>query len=479
MPTPTLPGGVPLLGHAVTFALRPLKFLESACDLGDVVVFRLGTKPAYLVNTPALVREVLVTQYHAFAKGGPFYEAVASLTGNGLLTSNGTLHRRQRRVMQPVFHHAHIASYATTMADAVTTLSASWRPGQILDVNREMNALTIAILSKCLFSKPPGFDVVATFQKSLPTLLKGVFTRTVLPITWFHRIPTPENRRYQAALRHLHDIIDQVITDYRAHDTDRGDLLSRLLLARDQETGESMSDQQIHDEVMTIMAAGVETTSVTLAWAFHVLGARPDIEKRIHAEVDDILDGRPARLDDISRLHYLGRVIQEILRAYPPAWMLTRRTVTDVDLGGHHLPANVDVFFSPYALHHNPRLFTEPDTIDPDRWLPKQADGIRRGTCIPFGSGARKCIGESFAIVETTLALATLTSRWRLRPIPSRPAQPKPQATYFPANLTMTAEPRGRCSRSAGYHRACDPAATDSPQSNEESGNSDRVRHDS
>lgn len=344
--------------------------------------------------------------------------------------------------MQPAFHHAHIASYATTMADAIVTLSASWHPGQILDVNREMTALTTAVLSKCIFAKTHGLDVVTAFQESLPTLVKGVFTRTAVPIPWLHRIPTPENRRYQAALRHLHDTIDQVITDYRAQDTDRGDLLSMLLLARDEETGESMSDQQIHDEVMTMMAVGVESTAVTLAWAFHVLGARPDIEKRIHAEVDDILKGRTAGLDDVPRLSYLGRVIQEVLRVYPPVWMLTRRTVTDVDLSGHHLPAGADVFFSPYALHHDPGLFTEPDTIDPDRWLPTQANNIKRGTCVPFGSGARKCIGESFATVEATLALATITHHWRLRPIPNRPPQPTAHATYFPTNLAMTAEPR-------------------------------------
>lgn len=442
MPTPTLSGGLPLLGHAVTFALRPLKFLESARDRGDVVVFRLGTKPAYLVNTPELVREVLVTQYHAFAKGGSFFEALVPLLGKGIGISNGTLHRRQRRLMQPAFHHAHIASYATTMADVVAALSASWCPGQILDVNREMTTLTIAVLSKCLFSETPGLDVVATFQESLPTIARGVFTRAALPIKWLHRIPTPENRRYQAALRHLHDTVDQVITNYRAQDTDRGDLLSMLLLARDEETGESMSDQEIHDEVMTIMVAGIETTSVMLSWIFYVLGARPDIEKRIHAEVDEILDGRTAGLDDIPRLTYLGRVIQEVLRVYPPVWILTRRTVTDIDIGGHLLPAAADVFFSPYALHHDPGLFTEPDTIDPDRWLPKQVDTIRRGTYIPFGSGARKCIGESFVTVEATLVLATLVSRWRLRPIPSRPPQPKAHGSYFPANLAMTAEPR-------------------------------------
>jgi cytochrome P450 len=328
------------------------------------------------------------------------------------------------------------------MADFVAALSASWRPGQILDVNREMTALTTAILSKCLFSETLGLDVVATFQEFLPIVFAGIFKRTVLPITWLHRIPTPENRRYQAALRHVHDTVDQVITDYRAQDTDRGDLLSMLLLARDEETGESMSDQQIHDEVMNMIAAGIETTMVTLSWTFYVLGARPDIERRIHAEVDEILDGRPARLDDIPRLIYLGRVIQEVLRVYPPGWIFTRRTVTDVDLGGHHIPANADVFFSPYSLHHDPGLFTEPDTIDPDRWLPTQADDIRRGAYIPFGSGARKCIGESFATVEATLALATLTHYWRLRPIPNRPPRPTICITYFPANLTMIVEPR-------------------------------------
>lgn len=462
---PTLPGRLPFLGHAFRFALSPLAFIESARDSGDIVVFHLGKRPAYLVNTADLVREVLVTQYDSFAKGGPFYAAVASLAGNGIVLSNGAFHRRQRRLMQPAFQQARIASYAVIMADLVAAMSDSWHAGSRIDVNRTMNALSVSALTKCLFSETLGIDLTTTFQEALPSAMKGMFRRTTVPIGWLHRLPTPGNRRYQREIDRIHTTVDLLIAGYRTHGIDRGDLLSMLLLACDEETGEPISDQQVHDEVVTLLVAGSETTAVVLSWAFLVLGTHHDIEQQVLSEVDRVLGGRPATFEDIGKLSYLGRFIQEVLRLYAPVWILTRRTVTDIDLGGHRIPADSDVFFSPFALHRDGRHFDRPNTFDPDRWLPGRPASLERGTCIPFSSGVRRCLGESFATVEVTLALATLTSHWRLRPTSNRPSHGKTHVTYFPASLTMTVEPRrhDRVNPAAGDGRGDDALGRGAP----------------
>ncbi|HKS48358.1 MAG TPA: cytochrome P450 [Amycolatopsis sp.] len=436
VPPPTMPGSLPLIGHMLKMARRPLKFVESLRDEGDVVVFRLGMKPAYMVNQPELIKELLITQYGKFEKGGPLFEQAAKLIGNGLVASNGSFHRRQRRLSQPAFHHGRMASYASAAVEVVENLSEEWHDGDIVDISHDFYNMTMNVLTKTLFSALPP-ETAAEIRRALPVLVTGVGRRAFLPIEFIHKLPLPIKRREEAALQRWYNLVDGIIAEYRASGADRGDLLSMLMLARDEETGEGMTDHQLHDEIRSMMVAGTETSATALLWAFHVFSTRPDIERRVHVEVDSVLDGRTVSYDILPELKYLGRVVQEILRLYPTGWILTRRAVTDVDLGGYHIPEGADVFFSPYAVHQDPAYYTEPKFFDPDRWLPERARSISRSSYLPFGAGARKCIGESFAYVEMMIALATLTSRWVLRSASKHPVRPVAGSTYKPSDSHM------------------------------------------
>jgi len=433
---PTMPGGLPVIGHTLQMARRPLEFVESLRDEGDVVVFRLGTKPAYMISKPELINELLVSKYKYFEKGGPLFEQATKLIGNGLVASNGKFHRRQRRLSQPAFHHGRMANYASAAIEVVEDVSASWRHGQVVDLSRDLYDMTMNVLTKTLFSAL-SVDVAAEIRRSLPVLVAGVGRRAFIPIEFIHKLPLPVNRREDAALRRMYDLVDGIIAEYRGNCTDRGDLLSMLILARDEETGESMTDSQLHDEIRSMLVAGTETSATALLWAFHIFATHPEIERRAHQEVDEVLDGGPVSYQILPKLEYLGRVIQEILRVYPTGWILTRRAVTDIDLGGYRIPAGADVFFSPYAVHQDPANFADPNVFDPDRWLPERAHAISRHSYLPFGAGVRKCIGESFAYVEMTIALAVLAARWTMRSAARKPVRPVAGSTYKPSDSHM------------------------------------------
>jgi cytochrome P450 len=214
-----------------------------------------------------------------------------------------------------------------------------------------------------------------------------------------------------------------------------------LLLARDAETGESMSDQQVYDEVVTLLTGGTDTIGLALGWFFHELGRHPEIERRFHAEIDEVLGGATPTIDDLPKLGYTRQILNEVLRAYP-IWLLIRRTNAEVDLGGVRLPAGTEVVYSPHALHHDPRNFADPDRFDPDRWAPDRVGEIPKGAYVPFGAGVRQCIGNTFAQAEITLVAATIAARWRLVPVPGRPVRMKVTGAAYPSRLPMTAEPR-------------------------------------
>jgi pentalenene oxygenase len=438
---PSLPGAVPLLGHALRLARNPLDFVEEARDHAPVTVFRIGTRPAYMVSTGELLKDILITHQSKFEKGGTLFDQATKLLGNGLAASNGALHLRQRRLSQPAFHHSRMGLYARAAIESVDAVSAAWRHGQVLDAGRELNGITMDILARTLFSRLTP-EAAAEIRRTLPALVAGVGRRAFLPIGFVHRLPLPVNRREAADLRRLYEVVDGIITDYRASDLDQDDLLSMLMLAHDEDTGEGMSTQQIHDEIRSMMVAGTETSATLMLWAFHVLDARPEIERRVHAELDEVLDGRPVTYADLPRLEYLGRVIQELLRMYPTGWILTRRATTEVHLGGHRIPRGADVFFSPYALHRDPALFPDPDRFDPDRWLPERADSIPRHAYLPFGAGVRKCIGESLAYAEITIALAALAGRWRLRSVTGHPTRAVARSTLRPSESRLRVEAR-------------------------------------
>ncbi|KQV19262.1 MULTISPECIES: cytochrome P450 [unclassified Kitasatospora] len=441
LPTPVLPGGVPLLGHALRLARRPLHFVEELRDHGEVVVFRIGTRPAYMVSTGELLKDILITHQSKFEKGGSLFDQARKLLGNGLAASNGELHLRQRRLSQPAFHHSRMAIYARAAIDSVAAVSGSWRDGQVLDLGRDLNGMTMEILARTLFSGLTP-EAAAEIRRTLPALVAGVGRRAFLPVDFVHRLPLPVNQREAADLRRLYEVVDGIIADYRAGELDQDDLLSMLMLARDEQTGEGMTTHQIHDEIRSMMVAGTETSATLLLWAFHVLSSRPDVERRVHAELDQVLAGRPVAYTDLPRLEYLGRVIQELLRMYPTGWILTRRTTAEVSLGGHRIPEGADVFFSPYALHRDPAVFPDPDRFDPDRWLPERAGSIPRHAFLPFGAGVRKCIGESLAYAEITIALAALAGRWRLRSVTDHPARAVARSTLRPKESLMRVEAR-------------------------------------
>jgi cytochrome P450 len=438
--TPTAPDRLPLIGHALALRRRPLDFLQQVRRLGDVVRIYLGPRPAYVVNAPDLVRQVLVTEARKFDKGA-FFDKVRAIVGNGLVSSNGAFHMRQRRLMQPAFHRHQIAGYAQIMSDFLAERAEAWRPGQVLSVHDEMHEIALTLIGKTLFSSDLGEEAVAEVKRSIPIIRDGVTRRTLSPVELLEKLPTPGNRRFENAVRRIRAVIDEVIAAYRTDGTDRHDLLSMLLRARDADTGEEMTDEQVSDEVVTIMLAGSETTANTMAWAFYRLGQHPEIADRVAEEVATVLGGRRVGFDDLARLEYTGRVFNEVVRLYP-LWLVMRRSVTGVSVGSHVLPAGTELILSPLAMHRDPELFPDPLSFDPERWTPERAAAMPRHAFIPFGSGNRQCIGDGFGWTEAMIALVTFASRWRLEPVPGRPVTEAVAATVYPSQLPMTVGPR-------------------------------------
>ncbi|MDH6114908.1 cytochrome P450 [Kitasatospora sp. MAP12-15] len=439
--TGTAPGRLPLLGHAVPLRRRPLEFLAELPARGDVVTVHFGRSPAHLVCHPELVRQVLQDP-QTFDKGGPLFDKVRLLIGNGLVTCPRSEHRAQRRLVQPAFQPSRIRTYAQAAAAEADRVTADWQQGVPVDIGARMQILTARVTARTLFATDIDERAMDELANSLAVVLDGLYRRMVLPLGPLDRLPTRGNRRFQQALTGLGELIDAIIEAHRGDPTDRGDLLSALLAARDEETGAGLTGHQIHDQVMTVLSAGTETTANTLGWAFHLLGTHPEAERALHAELDDVLGGRPPRVEDLPALEYARRVLTETLRLRPPAWLLTRVTTVDTELAGRRLRAGSTVAFSPYALHHDPALFTAPEAFDPDRWLPERLGEIPRGAMVPFGGGARKCVGDSFALTEATLALTRIAARWRLRPVPGPAVRAVPKMTLGTGPLPMLPEPR-------------------------------------
>ncbi len=429
------PGGLPLLGHALALGRKPLEFLASLPTHGDLVRVKLGPWPAYVVCHPDLVHQLLV-QDRVFDKGGPSFDNLRKVAGNGLATCEYRDHRRQRRLVQPAFRRDRISGYAQVMTEQITAVTEPWQDGQVLDVLAVMNALTEAIAARTLFAAEVDESTLTEIQQCSEDVLTGVARRVVMPWELLDKIPTRGNRRFDRARNRLRHHTGELITNYRRAGIDHGDLLSMLLAARDDD-GQGLADSEIHDQVITFFIAGSETTATALSWAWHLLGCHPSIRARLHHEVDTVLDGRIAEYHDIPKLELTGRIITESLRLYPPAWMLTRLTTTDAELAGQHLPAGTIVVFSPYVLHHRADLYPDPDRFDPDRWQDHNTHPLPRSAFTPLGGGARKCIGDVFAMTETTLTLASIAARWQLDHIPRTHVRPAARLVLAPRSLRM------------------------------------------
>jgi cytochrome P450 len=432
--------GLPLSRSLRRDRLGSLKRLAEA--YGDIAAFKVGPQRFVLLNHPDYVEDVLVTRARLFKKGQAL-ERAKRLLGEGLLTSEGDLHRRQRRLAQPAFHKQRIAAYADTMVAHAQRTAARWRDGETLDISSEMNRLTLTIVGETLL----GADVEADaggVRDALTTVFEA-FPMTMSPFApLLERLPLPVVRRYHRAQAALDTLIYRIIDERRGTPDDRGDLLSMLLLARDdEEDGGRMSDAQLRDETLTIFLAGHETTANALAWTWHLLAHHPDVEERLHQEIDAVLDGRPGSAEDVPRLPYTRWVLAESMRLYPPAWAVGRRAIEDVEIGGYTIPKGTVVLFSQYLLHRDARFFPDPNRFDPDRWLPERQKTRPKFAYFPFGGGTRICIGEPFAWMEGILVLATLAGRWRMESLEIGPVAFQPALTLRPARgIRMRARQR-------------------------------------
>ncbi len=406
--------------------------MELAHEYGDIVHFQFLTDHIYLLNHPDHIKEALTAQDRNLIKGYAL-QLAKNLLGEGLLTSEGAFHHRQRRLIQPAFHHQQIASYATTMVQYAAHARNRWKTGATLDIHKEMMRLTLAIVGKTLFDADVEGEA-EEIGKALTEVLEGLNRTTTLPFgEILEKIPIPVNRNYQHARERLDATIYRIINERRARGEDHGDLLSMLLTAEDAEgDGVGMTDKQVRDEALTLFLAGHETTANVLTWTWYLLSQNPEAERRLHVEVDSVLEGRLPAVEDVSKLQYTRKVLAESMRLYPPAWVLGREAIAPLRIGNYDIPTGAGILMSQYVVHHDPRYYPNPYRFDPDRWTSETEKKLPRFAYFPFGGGPRSCVGEQFAWMEGILLLATIAQEWQMRLAPGHQVAMLPRITLRP-----------------------------------------------
>src|SRR3989440_4859990 len=364
---PPGPKGSPIMGVMREFNRDSLGFIERcARDHGDVVWMRFLYVPALFLYHPNDIEYVLFTNSKNFIKSmslrSNFFQR---LVGKGLLTSEGEEWKRQRRLSQPAFHRERVTSYGQVMVDYTNRLTAKWAEGETRDVHRDMMRLTLEIVVQCLFSADVSTDVDEV-GATLKELVKPFAAQATLGWILNNRLPTPAHLRFHALARKIDKVVYRIISERRVSGEDKGDLLSMLLAARD-EDGSQMSDRQLRDEVMTLFLAGHETTALTLAWSWYLLGTHPEAEKRFHAELDEVLGERPPTAADLPRLKFAEQIAKECMRLYPPAYGLGREAISDCEIGGYRVPAGTQVFMFQWATQRNSRFYDRPEEFMPER----------------------------------------------------------------------------------------------------------------
>jgi cytochrome P450 len=410
--------------------------LASASEYGDIISFHFMFFPGLLVNHPDYIRHVLQENHRLYSKRHFDYDVLRPVLGEGLLTSDGDFWLRQRRLIQPAFHRQRVAGFGALMVQEAQAMLQRWEPlyraGQALDVAEEMMRLTLTVVGRALFSVDlsnqaeavgPAFsfinaEVAQLFRSFLPTPLK-------------FRLP-----RFQRALGELNRTV-QVIIDQRRLQLARSgqageDLLAMLIQARDEHSSEQMTDRQLRDEVITLLLAGHETTANALTWTWYLLSQHPQAAERLRQELAGVLAGRPPGIDDLPALPYSRMVVQEALRLYPPAWIISRKAEQDDVIGGYPIPAGTVVSLSPYVMHRHPEFWPSPEAFDPDRFDPVQAESRPAYAYFPFGGGPRLCIGRDFAMQEALLILAAMAQRFDLQLVPGHPVEPEALITLRP-----------------------------------------------
>lgn len=418
-------------GHFRSFRKNPTGFLQSLSKLGDVTTFRMGKARAFLLNHPDLIRDLLVTSHSKFIKGRALQRA-KGLLGEGLLTSEKAFHLRQRRMIQPAFHRSRINDYAKAMIEFSDKLSDEWRDGEVRDIDREMMRLTLWIVGKTLFNA--SVESEAHEVGAAMTTIVSMFNFMLFPFSeYLEKLPLPPVRRLKNARKTLDEVIYKIIETRRRSGEDKGDLLSMLLVAQDEETGDGMTDKQIRDECLTLFLAGHETTANALVWTFYLLSQNRSAEEKFHAELDAVLGDRPLTPEDYPRLKFTEQILAEAMRLFPPAWTLGRFAVAAHEFNGYQIAPQSLVLASQFVMHRDARFWAHADDFIPERWATLSIkEAGNKFIYFPFSKGVRSCIGESFAWMEGVLLLANLGRRWKLSLLSEQKIGLQPMITLRP-----------------------------------------------
>lgn len=420
--------------------LRPLLKLRNG-DFGPVVEYvrtqpdafyvQLGPWRSVYINDADLMEEMLVKNHKCYHKD-PGYDALRRVLGNGLLTSEDAFHLRQRRMIQPAFHKKRIDNYAASMVAYAERMGRSWEDGRSLDIHPEMMNVTLSIIGKTMFSAEVDEDAEKV-SEALDIVLRYSERYVINSIgNFFDKLPIESTRSVHRALATLDEEMYRIIDEHRASGEDTGDLLSMLLQAQYEDDGTGMSNEQLRDECITLFLAGHETTAIALSWTWYLLSQYPEVEAKLHEELDRVLEGRSATADDVERLPYTRRVFMESMRLYPPAFGFGRQAMEDNRLGDYPIRKGDMMIASPYVMQRLPRYFENPDHFDPDRWLTDACKNLPKFAYFPFGGGVRKCIGESFAWMEGILLVATFAQHWKMRLAPDAKIGVDPKITLRP-----------------------------------------------
>jgi cytochrome P450 len=420
--------------------VEPLQLLaEWARTYGDIFYYRAFTTPVYFLNHPDLIASVLVTHSRDFAKGRGL-RVNKRLFGKGLLTSEGDLWLRERRLCQPAFHSEQLQRYGELMVDYAERMLARWQPGESRDLCADISRLTLEIVAKALFNTETGEWAERVVAATEPIMQLNTRGRILVPLMRY--IPTPLNLRYRRAVRGLDHIVKTIIERRAKCREDGEDLLSMLVRARD-EDGRPLSFRQVRDEIMTLILAGHETTALALCWTFYLLATNPSVEEKLVREITGVLGEEPPSIHDLTRLPYTEQVVRESMRLYPPAFAIARMAVRDCEIGGYRVPRRASVVMSQWVMQRDSRFFENPECFNPDRWSDGFIEQLPRFAYFPFGGGPRVCIGSSFAMMEATLIVISIAQRFHLSLAPGCAVTPITSMTLRPKNgIRVVLEPR-------------------------------------
>ena len=425
---PPGPSGLPVVGNLPGYARDPFEFERRMHrEYGDVVRWKVPGGWVYHLAHPDHIERVLVHNNQNYVKGEAFQETLGPVTGNGLLNSEGEFWRRQRHLIQPAFSPDRIGTYGEMMVETTDRHAERWRDGQRRDVHDDMAGLTLEIVGRTLFGLDLGEQADRVGDALDVVMAASEFSLTDLIPRW---VPTPENRRFDRAVETLDEVVAAIVRERRENPTDE-DVVSKLLAARDEE-GAGMSERQVHDEVMTLLLAGHETTALALTFTFFLLAQHSEVEAKLLAELEAELGDEPPTVADLDDLTYLERVVTESMRLYPPVPGIVREPVEDDRVGDYRIPAGVTVSMSQHVVHRDPRWYDDPMAFRPERWTDEFRDSLPRLAYFPFAAGPRRCVGDRFALLEARLVLATILQRYHLELVSEPKLDLRPSITARP-----------------------------------------------